>query len=77
MEQWTEQQEKTYQKRKQWFIDRIGKRVFREETSCQCKSCKNISVDGLVINDEMHALYLLDIESMYNTNGHKMKYRDA
>ena len=73
---WTKKQEKEHQQRKQWFIDRIGKRVFREETSCPCESCKRISNEGLIINDEMHAIYLQDIEYMYNAEGHKLTYRD-
>ena len=32
--------------RKQWFIDRIGKRVYRGQTSCQCETCKRISKEG-------------------------------
>ena len=73
---WINKQEKAFQERKQWFIDRIGKRVFREETSCGCESCKRIGNEGLIINDEMHAIYLHDIEGMYNAEGHKLKYRD-
>jgi len=77
MKHWTEEQEKKYQERKQWFLDRIGKRVFREETSCQCETCKRVSKEGVVINDEMHAIYLHDIEGMYNAEGHKLTYRDV
>lgn len=50
--------------RKQWFIDRIGKRVYRGETSCQCETCKRISKEGLIISDLMHAEYLYDVEGI-------------
>ena len=63
-------------KRKQWFLDRIGKRVFRGETSCQCEICKRVSNEGLIITDELHAIYLYDIEGMYNAEGHNLTYRD-
>ena len=53
---------KTY--RKQWFIDRIGKRVYRGQTSCQCESCKRIGKEGLIISDLMHAEYLYDVEGI-------------
>jgi hypothetical protein len=43
---------------KQWYIDRIGKRVFRTESSCQCEICKQVYEAGLIIIDEMHADYL-------------------
>lgn len=76
MKNWTEEQEKEYQERKQWFLDRVGKRVFREETSCPCESCKRNGNNGLIIANEMHAIYLQDIENMYNAKGHKLKYRD-
>lgn len=48
--------------RKQWFLARIGKRVFRPKTSCTCSSCKDVYENGLVIQDEMQAVYLYDIE---------------
>lgn len=30
---------------KQWFIDRIGKRIYRKKQSCPCKMCQKIYVD--------------------------------
>lgn len=43
---------------KKWFVDRIGKRVFRTKSSCQCATCSDVFINGLVIADEMHADYL-------------------
>jgi hypothetical protein len=47
--------------RKQWFIDRIGKRVFRNDTQC-CEHCDKVYKEGLVISDESHAYHLYDCE---------------
>ena len=42
----------------QWFIDRIGKRIYRlTDTKC-CRHCQRVFKDGLVIDDLMHAKYL-------------------
>ncbi len=43
---------------KQWFIDRVGKRIYRTETTCRCSSCVDVYMRGLVIIDEQHADYL-------------------
>ncbi len=45
-------------KDKQWFIDRIGKRIYRlTDTKC-CEHCQKVFKEGLMIGDEMHALHL-------------------
>jgi hypothetical protein len=43
---------------KQWFINRIGKRIYRKKNLCDCNECVNVHSNGLVIIDEMHADYL-------------------
>lgn len=63
--------------RKQWFLDRIGKRVFRNKTSCECGVCANVSKKGLIISDEMHAEYLFDIEGSYTHDGYPLRYFDS
>lgn len=68
-----------YDQRKQWFLDRVGKRVFRDKSFCDCEVCKRVEDEGLIIHDESHALYLLDIESLSNDpkeSNHPIKYRD-
>lgn len=52
-----------YEQRKQWFMDRIGKIVYRTKTTCDCEVCTNAYENGIVIADEMHAIYLCDMES--------------
>ena len=55
---------KTASHDKQWFIDRIGKRVYRKNNICNCKVCVNVHEHGLVISDETHAIYLYDCQEM-------------
>jgi len=47
----------------QWYIDRIGKRVYRTEASCKCNVCKKVGEIGLIITDELHAQYLFDCQN--------------
>lgn len=45
--------------KKQWFLNRIGKRIFRlTKTSCECNSCVNVYENGTIILDKQHAEYL-------------------
>lgn len=63
--------------RRQWFIDRIGKRIFRNKTSCKCEVCNNGYTDGVFISDEMHAEYLFSVEAEFNIEKTKLKYFDT
>ena len=68
-----------YNERKKWFLDRIGKKVYRDKSFCDCDVCKRVEKEGVVIHDDNHAIYLLDIESMSNDpseSNHPIKYRD-
>jgi hypothetical protein len=70
---------KAYEERKQWFLDRAGKRVFRESNGCTCGVCEHNQKNGVVITSDMHALYMLDMEGMSNIpeeSDHPFKYRD-
>ena len=55
------QLKKEFKERCQWFIDRIGKRIYRTKTSCDCKTCTRVYNEGLVIEDKFHATYVSDI----------------
>lgn len=48
--------------RKQWFIDRIGKRVWRNIT-CECCHCQLLMSTGILVRDEFHANYLSEMEA--------------
>jgi len=49
---------------KQWFIDRIGKRIYREKNVCSCPVCAKVHEEGLIITDEQHANYLYDCQEL-------------
>lgn len=49
---------------KQWFIDRIGKRIYRENNVCSCPVCAKVHEEGLIITSEDHANYLYDCQEM-------------
>jgi hypothetical protein len=49
---------------KQWFIDRIGKRIYREKNVCNCEVCITVHKEGLIITDKQHANYLYDCQEM-------------
>jgi hypothetical protein len=63
--------------RKQWFLDRIGKRIFRNGSGCSCNVCANVYENGLIIRDAYHAEYLCDIEGEYNHEGYPLEYFDT
>jgi len=63
--------------REQWFIDRIGKVVYRNRDGCTCPVCEEVYQHGLHITDEYHALYVAEIEAVYNIEGHPLKYFDT
>lgn len=47
---------------KHWFIERIGKKVYRSNVGCKCSVCNDNYTNGLIIIDELHAIYLYDIQ---------------
>ena len=42
----------------QWFIDRIGKVIYRDAVSCKCSSCTESEDKGFKVRDRNHADYL-------------------
>ena len=53
---------------KEWFLARIGQRVFRYSNGCDCESCKSTEKKGLVINSRDQATYLFDIQNEVGIN---------
>lgn len=51
----------TYEERRQWFLERIGKVVYRNSNGCGCTVCAEVYREGLLIDDESHASYLNDV----------------
>jgi len=68
---------KKMEQRQQWFIDRIGKTIFRNKTSCPCSVCERVYQEGLTIEDELHARYVADEEGAYNSEGTPLRYFDT
>lgn len=67
-----------YLERLKWFKDRIGKRVFRNNSTCKCSVCASVEEKGLIIEDEMHASYLMDMEGCSWEDGQiGIKYFDT
>ena len=56
---------------KDWFMNRIGKTIYRNETTCTCNTCKDVPDKGLVIIDEFHVDYLLMVQDDLD-----IEYRD-
>lgn len=63
--------------REKWLIERIGRVVYRPETSCNCGTCKNTYQNGLIIADKNHALYIYEMELEYTADGIPMQYFDT
>ena len=62
-----------------WFIKRIGKRVYRDANipPCGCPSCNEIEKNGIVITDEQQATYMYNIQMEFANDGHYLNYRDT
>ncbi len=75
MEQ-TELQQR-WDERNQWFLDRVGKRVYRNKTTCDCLTCENVYKKGIVITDETDANYLHSIEVDFTASGDPTHYFDT
>ena len=63
-----------WKNRKQWFIDRIGKRIYRCQVKCQCDSCRQVHEEGLIIIDVDHAIYLHCAEAEMGIRYSEIKY---
>lgn len=63
--------------REQFFRDRVGKRIYRNDNGCPCPICVSVLEKGLIVTDEYHADYLYDTESEYSGEGHPLRYFDT
>ncbi len=63
--------------RLEWFKERVGKRVFRNGNMCTCAVCTDVYKFGLIISDDLHAIYLSDTELAYNLDNTPLKYFDT
>lgn len=56
----------------QRFIDRIGKRIYRDETTCPCKDCNIVAKEWIIVHNKEHAMYLNMVSWDY-----PIEYRDT
>jgi len=47
---------------KEWFLERIGKRVYRTPV-CPCTICTDIQKNGMIITDQKHAEYIYTVQA--------------
>lgn len=59
-----------------WFENRIGKRIYRDDNVCGCKTCRDVTQHGIIVNDRDHAEYLFDCQNDYRADGILLNYRD-
>ena len=48
---------------KQWFIERIGKRIFLENNHCPCAICVDVFENGLIIDSNYMAQFFFDCQN--------------
>lgn len=51
------------EEREKWFLDRIGKKIYRGPNGCDCDTCKRGRTEGVTVYDRDHAIYLCDVEA--------------
>jgi len=47
----------------EWFLDRIGKRIYRHDVTCDCTLCKDVTKNGIVVRGKHHAEYLYIVQN--------------
>ena len=60
---------------KKWFLNRIGKRIFRDWYKC-CPICDKTAKNGLIIHDKIHAEYLYLYQNDFGAEGTHLNYRE-
>lgn len=70
-------QKRELSEREQWFRERIGKRVFRNDYGCHCSVCEAVLKNGLIITDEFTADYLYDCETDFAGEQVPLRYFDT
>ena len=61
----------------EFFTSRIGKIIWRDTNGCPCATCKNVEINGILIQDEQVAKYIFDIQCDMNYEGVMLNYRDT
>ena len=67
---------KVISEREQWFLDRIGKVIWRNNY-CNCPVCMKIYNEGLFVTERNQAMYCYDAETEYTAEGNPLRYFDT
>jgi hypothetical protein len=59
-----------------WFLNRIGKGIYRDDNKCPCIGCAYVLKKGLTIGDKAHAEYLYMTQNEYANLKIFLNYRD-
>lgn len=62
-------------KTKEWFLEKVGQRIYRDYHKC-CQTCDMIAENGLIVCDNDHADYLYEIQCAFFDDGLDLHYRD-
>jgi len=60
-----------------WFVERIGKTIYRNKTTCSCGVCQGVYERGLILADKFHASYVTDLTGQSNMEGYPLQYFDT
>ena len=63
-------------KPKEWFIERIGQKIYRDKLPACCETCERVESEGLIIGNEQHARLLADLDANLGAEGQFCNYRD-
>jgi len=58
-----------------WFLSKVGKRIFRDEDTCQCRTCQEVVKNWLIVHNEQHARHLYDVQNDFWAEWINMNYR--
>jgi hypothetical protein len=47
----------------EWFLSKIGRKIYRDKVSCPCNHCKSGEESGIGVFNKMHAQYLFDCQN--------------
>lgn len=63
--------------REQWFLNRIGKRVYVNKPIHSCEKCQKAFNQGYLITDARAAIDLAETEELYAAEGTFIKFFDT
>jgi hypothetical protein len=63
--------------RELWFRERIGKRIFRNDSGCHCSICEEVFKNGLIVTDTFRADYLYVCEADFAGEKVPLRYFDT